>query len=933
MIRRVLRLLLSVVLVGSVFLVLPAAGAQAACDVTVSSTSVLVGESITITGLNFKGGTPASLLVDGTPVHNGTTDRNGVIATTHSFGAPGTYLVWGTGTDLGSNPCTTARRQVQVNAPAPTTTTAPPTTTTTTTTIPDFGILSIVSGECLVEFSFGMGGHVVSPGQVIPVQGSGFESDLPVFITLVGYELTVVSPDADGEFMTEVTVPDWPEASYGMKARQPKSGADWCSGDVEIQIDREPDAELGDCSISLAQMKLGLGFPWSAIYPVYVTYGYGFEPGEVVVVTVEGGFPWVEGTVQLGDFTEVSADGTFVMVGAPPSEWLPDEGTVEVWARSNTCTAKATLGEPEPVRAELPSFTVTPDVLRGAGIYLYPGSCELVVWKETGISVNEVDPAYQNYPLDENFINAYGEGFVAGEDVTWLLDGQVMTFGSYSTTVDGAGKFYASGGNVLNPLQTADQPFILTAQTESCTTSAQYGAFLAAGIDPVLPESAAGPGAALGDGPCQLVVWKGDGQEHPNVPSAYQEPLVDEGYFNAFGTGFVPNGEVRLFLDGLPNNVVGDGLPQVDAQGNFHATAPVTGGYMHVFEATDPPFLVTAVDYDETCRASAAYGPFAIARAPVLEGSPMVPEVALDSGPVGGESTPVSLPPHDCETTVWRGFPYFSDDPGAMPDPPPGVPLEQWAYAVPDEMYVWGFGFTPGEIVEGQIDGQPVDLAISPSWPPGVTETVHGDGTIGRFAIVNYNSDWFQGAYCSFPCQFTLDVLTPSCNASTYYSELDPADFEVAIPELIEDTIPIPGSPGDDVVQPGNGLLPDDLSPAGMAVLVLVGLGGAVGGFLGGGALAGRGGFQPPPDDMMPGATPPPDDNMPGAFRPPPDDGLPSAQPPPDDQMPGAQPPPDDSLPSPGHGGSEAGIIDDNLPSPGHEGVAPPDDQIPGGQV
>jgi hypothetical protein len=721
---------------------------------------------------------------------------------------------------------------------------------------------------------------------------------------MAGYELTVVTPDPAGEFLTTVTIPDWPEALYGMGARQPKSGADWCSGDVEIRIDREPDAATGECWISLAQTKVGIGFPWSPVYPVYVTYGGGFAPGEVVVITVEDGYPFVAETVQKGDFTVVGPDGSFVMFDAPPTEWIPDLGMVEVWARSNSCIAKAALGEPGPVRAELPSFSVTPEVLKGGGIHLYPGDCDLVVWKETGVAVAGVDPSYQSYPLDENFINAFGTGFTAGEHVTWLLNGQVITYGSYSTVVDGAGKFYASGGNVLNPLQTADLPFILTASTPSCTTSAQYGALPVGNAPPVLPGSSSGLGPAtlFGRGTCTLAVWKGNGQEYPGVPADYQDPALDQGHFTAYGTGFSPGTHVTIYVDdGFP--VVGDGHPAVDVHGSFYASIATTGGLMVYLDSLQPPFVVTAVDYYGPCRASALYGPFPQAGAPVIEGIPTVPNLGPDPGPLADESTPVSLPPLSPPVVPQRapgplGFPPLSpplSPPVLPPDPhtdcavsvfrlwdkenptdslPSGVPLSAWdEYNTPSNylgkegnMFVWGESFTPDELGTARVNGRPVGLYPGDGISSAFYRPVSGDGSFGLYWIRDdywdINGDHHAGPWsatdniCLFPCAFTLTVETQSCTASANFQEVDLGVFDGS--DLVLDTIPIPGPPdGSEVINPSDGLFPEDLSPAGVAVLALVGLGFGVAGFVGGGAMAARGmlsngSHQAPPDDGHP---------------------------------------------------------------------------------
>lgn len=116
---RISRLILLVVSVGLVVLESQVAEAQSACDVTVSNAEVTVGESIAITGFDFDGGIPANLYVGTTVVHQANTDGSGVISTSYSFTAAGSYLVQAIGFGLDNAVCVSPQRPVTVSVPAP----------------------------------------------------------------------------------------------------------------------------------------------------------------------------------------------------------------------------------------------------------------------------------------------------------------------------------------------------------------------------------------------------------------------------------------------------------------------------------------------------------------------------------------------------------------------------------------------------------------------------------------------------------------------------------------------------------------------------------------------------------------------------------------------------------------------------------------------
>jgi hypothetical protein len=133
--------------------------------------------------------------------------------------------------------------------------------------------------------------------------------------------------------------------------------------------------------------------------------------------------------------------------------------------------------------------TLTPELLKRAiAIEVKSGECQLWVWTPTlppalppgipagvvgydfGGSSNDLypDAPYLVTPVSEGIPIAFGSGFTAGEEVTWLKNGQPYT--SEATTVDGAGGFLAFGDGLLT------QGEVLTAQTPSCTTTAYWSA-------------------------------------------------------------------------------------------------------------------------------------------------------------------------------------------------------------------------------------------------------------------------------------------------------------------------------------------------------------------------------------------------------------------------------------------------------------------------
>jgi len=141
------------------------------------------------------------------------------------------------------------------------------------------------------------------------------------------------------------------------------------------------------------------------------------------------------------------------------------------------------------------------------------------------------------------------------------------------------------------------------------TTSAPPGSF------DTVPDTALVP-------VCQIVVWWGGGTLHPDVDPAYQNPSVDAGHLNIFGSGFQPGEQVNLLIDGSHPGVVGDGPPIADGSGNFLANGPNTGGMMTFIETLPPPFVVTAVG--QQCSASAPFDA-------VVANPPVVPELIEDT--------------------------------------------------------------------------------------------------------------------------------------------------------------------------------------------------------------------------------------------------------------------------------------------------------------
>lgn len=147
------------------------------------------------------------------------------------------------------------------------------------------------------------------------------------------------------------------------------------------------------------------------------------------------------------------------------------------------------------------------------------------------------------------------------------------------------------------------------APTAPPTTSAPPGSF------DTVPDTALVP-------VCQIVVWWGGGTLHPDVDPAYQSPSVDAGHLNIFGSGFQPEEQVNLLIDGSHPGVVGDGPPIADGEGSFLANGPNTGGMMTFIETLPPPFVVTAVG--QQCSASATFDA-------VVANPPVVPELIEDT--------------------------------------------------------------------------------------------------------------------------------------------------------------------------------------------------------------------------------------------------------------------------------------------------------------
>ncbi len=631
---RLLRLALPLAMVGAVFLVPVAGLAQTSCDVSVSASDVTVGQAITITGTGFGRAEAVTLWAGGVQIHTGTAN-GGVLSTSHSFSAPGTYMVQATAAS-----CNSAQRAVRVSALATTTTTVP---RTTTTTLPPDQVVLRTEGECSItveipaEQQYGYP-LIAAPGTTFTVNGSGFdgEGNPPPVVEVHPQDSTLNLvqgvPGADGTYSFDLTVPDWPEATYWMVVSQQRQD-DGCFAVFPMYVDQPQDAEEdGNCSITIMQIKAKPDIPWF-MWGQYATYGFDFAPGEMVVLTLANS-PGVSPADVIGGPVEAGSDGSFVMPFAPPPHNYGTEGPAEWWAQSRSCIAKTTLGSATAMTG-LPPFTVTPGLLSTGGVEIGDGDCDLVVWLERGDAVNGVDPAYQDYPLEENLINAFGTGFTPGEGVSWLLDGQTIPGaiqGGFPVVVDEAGKFQTSEGSHLFALQGAGVNFTLTAVTDSCTTSAAYvGSLLvslaegvvgtaptADGVDHPPSEEA---GVGLIPVQCQLAVWKEAGVPVEGVDPKYQEYPEDDGGIVAFGNGFIPFEAVSWLLDGSPLSAadaedVPEGLTLppgalpdpilfplvVDEEGNFYASSSSS---LFAAQGAAVPFTLTA--QTDSCTASALY--------------------------------------------------------------------------------------------------------------------------------------------------------------------------------------------------------------------------------------------------------------------------------------------------------------------------------------
>ena len=487
-----------------------------------------------------------------------------------------------------------------------------------------------------------------------------------------------------------------------------------------------------------------------------------------------------------------------------------------------------------------------------------PGSCSIRILQ----IIDETAPFFMR-----GAYVTHGMGFMPGEMVTMSRDGSVV-LGPFGP-IEPDGTFVMP---FAPPMDDTAGPVEWQVITRFCVATAMVTPYSGESPLMIAPEALAGGGVRGVFDHCELIVYKETLSPIPGVDASYQSPVA-ENFVVAFGKGFTPGEEVGFLVDGQPFDLVGPTL-LVDSAGKFYTD---TGSGLSNLSQVAPPYVLTAET--ESCNASAYYVEFPRFDVPGDNGGLLLATVVAEGPvPLVGIGSPVWVSLDDCGIMVWRGFPYESDDPNDQ-NPPSGLPLDQWKFGSSADMYVWGSHFTPGELVEAQIDGHPVGLAISSNWPPGVTETVQGDGTIGRFGILNrytdgngvYHEFWSQdGGYCPFPCQFVLTVVTPSCTASALYNEFEFPDSS----DIVLDTIGLPGPPVDEVVLPVDITPEDGLAASEMLALALVGIGFGVGGFVGGGAMAARG--------ML------------------------------------------------GHGAE--GIIDDNLPSPGHGAEGIIDDNLPGGQ-
>jgi hypothetical protein len=178
----------------------------------------------------------------------------------------------------------------------------------------------------------------------------------------------------------------------------------------------------------------------------------------------------------------------------------------------------------------------------------------------------------------------------------------------------------------------------VVSRTTTTTTTTTMPAPTTVSPAPTAPPTTSAPPGSFDTAPdtplvqvCQIVVWWGGGTLHPEVDPAYQNPSVDAGHLNIFGSGFQPGEQVNILIDGSHPGVVGDGPPIADGEGNFLANGPNTGGMMTFIETLPPPFVVTAVGHQ--CSASATFDA-------VVTNLPTVPEL-IEETPIpdpGGNS-------------------------------------------------------------------------------------------------------------------------------------------------------------------------------------------------------------------------------------------------------------------------------------------------------
>jgi hypothetical protein len=315
-------------------------------------------------------------------------------------------------------------------------------------------------------------------------------------------------PDSQGEIHLEIIVPDWPGAWYAIEVVQQHPTTP-CATTLLIHIDQPEASGVGACSIQILGIAGGDDLPWF-LQGEYVTYGAGFTPGEIVVLSLGNAPGFDPLAVMAGPAGPVADDGTFVLPLMPPNDDFETTGPAEWWARTPSCEAMTVLGT-APQNPGGGEFTITHEVLAGGGIVVSPGVCQIVVYEEHLDPVPGVDPAYQT-PVNETFLAVFGTGFSPGSAIGFLVDGTPLD--STTIPVDDSGRFYA-GASAL-PLYAlygsgyltnqADAPFVLTAVGDVCVTSAQY-VEVAPGASSASPEVATpqvtiavGPGAGVPEG-------------------------------------------------------------------------------------------------------------------------------------------------------------------------------------------------------------------------------------------------------------------------------------------------------------------------------------------------------------------------------------------------------------------------------------------------